>query len=162
MLTLFSLLSETSSGVVGGGSKGMMWLVLGIFVVLLIVMMISSSRANKKRQKEAEEKLNNMRVGDRVKTIGGICGIIVEINDDENTFVIRTGLNDEGNYIKFDKIAVYQTSHPEDEKTEEATTEVAEEVTEAVEEVTEAVEEQIVEVEEAVEADETNEETTAE
>ena len=150
MLTLFSLLSDASSNV-GGGNKSMMWIMLVIFAVLLVVMMYTSNRANKKRQKEAEEKLNNMRVGDRVKTIGGICGIIVEINDEENTFVIKTGLNDEGNYIKFDKIAVYQTSRPEEavnedaENTDAVAVEQADEAVEAVQQSEDAAEVAVVE-----------------
>ena len=61
-----------------------------------------------------------MRVGDRVKTIGGICGVVVEINEEENTFVLETGVDNKGSFIKFDKVAVYQTTHPEEEATEEA------------------------------------------
>ncbi|MBQ9481636.1 MAG: preprotein translocase subunit YajC [Clostridia bacterium] len=110
---LFNLLSEASNTPSGGGNYTM-WILLGVLVVILGVMMFTSSRANKKRQKEAEEKLNGLRVGDRVKTIGGICGIVVEIDNDENTFVLETGMENSGNFIKFDKVAVYQSSHPED------------------------------------------------
>ena len=140
-MLLFNLLTQSSGGSTGNSpSNPFMWIFVGIFVVILIVMMFTSNRANKKRQKEAEEKLNNMRIGDRVKTIGGICGIVVEINDDENTFVLETGIGNKGSFVKFDKIAVYQTSHPEDvvtaelekeEVVEESTTENdAEEVSE--------------------------------
>ena len=122
------------------------WIMLGVLVVILGIMMFTSHRANKKRQKEAEDKLNNLRVGDRVKTIGGICGVIVEIDNEENTFVLETGVANSGNFIKFDKIAVYQSSHPEDEKpaeeapaTEDATAEA--EATEAPAEEAPATEE---------------------
>ena len=117
---LFNLLSS----VVDSGSSGDptfmekygTWLMLGGLVIVLGIMMYTSYRSNKKRQKEAEDKLNNLRIGDRVKTIGGICGVIVEIDNEENTFVLETGLANSGNYVKFDKIAVYQSSHPEEEK----------------------------------------------
>ncbi|MBQ9710004.1 MAG: preprotein translocase subunit YajC [Clostridia bacterium] len=114
-MLLFNLLTSASSSVQGNEKNPMMWIILGVFAVVLIVMMVLSNRSNKKRQKEAEEKLNNMRVGDKVKTIGGICGVVVEINDAENTFVLETGVENKGSLIKFDKVAVYQTSHPEDE-----------------------------------------------
>ena len=138
-MILFNLLAESTEST--GGNNPTMWIVLGLLVVILGVMMFTSSRANKKRQKEAEEKLNNLRVGDRVKTIGGICGIIVEIDDSENTFVLETGKDNSGNFIKFDKIAVYQSSHPEEAQpdeepvaeAEEANTETAVEDTETAE-----------------------------
>ncbi len=139
---LFNLLTEVTSGsesAPSGGGNYTMLIMIGLLVVIMVIMMFTSSRANKKRQKEAEEKLNGMRVGDRVKTIGGICGIVVEINNDENTFVLETGKGNTGSFVKFDKVAVYQTSHPEDEKVEEPvkTEEPAEETpVEAVEETT--------------------------
>ena len=136
---LFNLLSEASNTPSGGGNYTMC-ILLGVLVVILGVMMFTSSRANKKRQKEAEEKLNGLRVGDRVKTI------VVEIDNDENTFVLETGMENSGNFIKFDKVAVYQSSHPEDvsvaEPAEPAEVSAEEnaEAAEAAEDVSETVE----------------------
>ena len=138
-MLLFNLLTSASSSVQGNEKNPMMWIILGVFAVVLIVMMVLSNRSNKKRQKEAEEKLNNMRVGDRVKTIGGICGVVVEINDEENTFVLETGVENKGSLIKFDKVAVYQTSHPEDEAAPAEEAPVAEAAEEAPAEVPDEV-----------------------
>ena len=44
-----------------------------------------------------------------IKTIGGVCGFLVEVNNDENTNVIETGTDDKKSYVKFDKAAIYQT-----------------------------------------------------
>ena len=53
--------------------------------------------------------LNALKPGNKVKTIGGVCGVVVEVCDD-NTFVLETGTEMSGkSYIKFDKQAVYQT-----------------------------------------------------
>ena len=54
--------------------------------------------------------VNSLKVGDRVKTIGGVCGFVAEINDKENTFVLRTGLDGKESFVKFDKGAIYQTA----------------------------------------------------
>ncbi len=54
--------------------------------------------------------VNTLKIGDRVKTIGGICGFVAQINDAENTFVLETGLEENKSYIKFDKGAIYQTA----------------------------------------------------
>ena len=41
---------------------------------------------------------------------GGICGIVVELCPEDNTFILETGSEASGkSYIKFDKQAVYQT-----------------------------------------------------
>ena len=55
---------------------------------------------------------------------------MVEVNDEEGTFVLRTG-DSEGNcsYMKFDKQAIYQTdakAEPTDEPKEETKEEVVE------------------------------------
>ena len=84
-----------------------------IFIVLLVAIVglfIWNSIQNKKKQKEAQNMVDSLKVGDRVKTIGGICGFVAEINDAENTFVLETGLEDRKSYVKFDKGAIYQTA----------------------------------------------------
>ena len=54
--------------------------------------------------------LNAIQPGHKVKTIGGICGVVVEVCPEDNTFVLETGTEASGkSYIKFDKQAVYQS-----------------------------------------------------
>ena len=118
---MFNLLSEATQ-TTGYG----MYIILGVMLLLFIAFFVYSNYTNKKRQKEAEDKMNSIRVGDRVKTIGGICGIVVEVNDEENTFVLETGVDNSGSFIKFDKVAMYQINHKEEEKPETAETETAE------------------------------------
>lgn len=84
-----------------------------IFVVIIVAMiglLIWQTISGKKKQKEAQNMLNQLKKGDRVKTIGGVCGFVVEINDAENTFVLETGTDDNKSYVKFDKGAIYQTA----------------------------------------------------
>lgn len=85
-----------------------------IFIVLIVAafvaMMVFNSRSTKKRQQESQKMLDAIKPGNKVKTIGGICGVVVEVNAEENTFVLETGTEASGkSYIKFDKQAVYQT-----------------------------------------------------
>ena len=85
-----------------------------IFIVLIVAafvaMMFFNSRSNKKRQQESQKMLDAIKPGSKVKTIGGICGVVVEVNAEENTFVLETGTEASGkSFIKFDKQAVYQT-----------------------------------------------------
>ena len=88
------------------------WITI-VFVVIIVAMiglLIWQTISGKKKQKEAQNMLNQLKKRDRVKTIGGVCGFVVEMNDAENTFVLETGTDDNKSYVKFDKGAIYQTA----------------------------------------------------
>ena len=104
---LFNLLTDTPENT---GSPWGMYIMLGAIAILFVVMMVYSRRSQAKRQQETMEMLNAIKPGNKVKTIGGICGVVVEICKDDNTFVLETGTEASGkSYIKFDMQAVYQT-----------------------------------------------------
>ena len=112
---LSNLLAESS----GGSNWGSIVFIV-LIVAAFVAMMIFNSRSNKKRQQESQKMLDAIKPGSKVKTIGGICGVVVEVNAEENTFVLETGTEKSGKaYIKFDKQAVYQTDAvPEGDKAE--------------------------------------------
>ena len=86
------------------------WLMLGILLVIIIVFMVFNRRTQMKRQQETMDMLNAIQPGNKVKTIGGICGVVVEVCPEDNTFILETGSEASGkSYVKFDKQAVYQT-----------------------------------------------------
>ena len=86
------------------------WVFLGVIVAAIIALLVWSFISNKKRRKNIEETINAIKPGNKVKTVGGIIGEVVEVNEEEGTFVMRTG-DSMGNcsYMKFDKQAIYQT-----------------------------------------------------
>ena len=86
------------------------YLIMGLLVVAIIGLFVWSSISNKKKQKQALDMVSALKVGDRVKTIGGICGFVAEINDAENTFVLETGTENNKSFVKFDEGAIYQTA----------------------------------------------------
>ena len=89
----------------------------GAVAAAFILMMVFNKRSQKKRQEEMQKTLDAVKPGCTVKTIGGICGTVVEV--DETTFVLETGSEKSGkSYVKFDKQAIYQTNAVA-EKTEE-------------------------------------------
>ena len=92
-----------------------------VLLVAIVGLFIWSSYSNKKRQKQAQDMVNGIKIGDKVKTIGGVCGYVAEIDDSENTFVLRTGMEGKESFVKFDKGAIYQTApaNPKQEKKEE-------------------------------------------
>ena len=107
----WSLLADaaTGSGETTQSNPWMMYIVLGVVVVIFVVWMVFSGRKNKQRQKEYTEQLEAIRPGHKVKTAGGICGIVVEVCDD-NTVIMETGSETAGkSYIKMDKELIAQT-----------------------------------------------------
>ena len=88
----------------------MTWVFLGVGVLLIVGMFFFNGRSQKKRQQEMQETLDALKPGCKVKTIGGICGVVVEVDRAESTFVLETGNEANGkSYMKFDMIAIYQT-----------------------------------------------------
>ena len=93
-----------------GGNSILIPIVFGVIIVAMIGLLIWQTISGKKKQKEAQNMVNQLKPGDRVKTIGGVCGFVVEINNAENTFVLETGTDELKSYVKFDKGAIYQTA----------------------------------------------------
>ncbi|MDE7182440.1 MAG: preprotein translocase subunit YajC [Clostridia bacterium] len=108
------------------------YVILGVLLVGVVGMLWYSSKKRKKQEKESKDLIDAVRPGNKVKTIGGICGIVVEVDNDENTFVLETGTEASGKcFIKFDKLAIYQTDAvvegTEDKKEEKVEAEKVEE-----------------------------------
>ena len=115
------------------------YIILGVLLVGIVVMFVFSSRRRKKQEQDAQDLINSLKPGNKVKTIGGICGIVVEVDNEENTFVLETGTEQSGKcFIKFDRQAIYQTdavASKKEEKSVETQEEVSAEITETAESV---------------------------
>lgn len=98
-MNLFGLTAYAQEGAAGAtdaanasggamiGSMAIQMLPLLIIVVLFYFLLI---RPQRKRDKENKAMLAAMKVGDKVVTIGGICGKIIKIKD--NFVYIETGV----------------------------------------------------------------------
>ena len=129
-----------------------MIIIFVVIIALLVVWMIFSGKKRKKQEEDAQKLIDAVGPGNKVKTIGGICGIVVEVDKDENTFILETGSETTGKcYIKFDKQAIYQT----DAQAETAPVEEKTETTESVE----TTETPVTEAEPSVETAETSDTT---
>ena len=100
----FNLLAENA------GNPWSSYIMIFILVGLLVVFFIMSRRSNKKKREEAAQMMSKFKKGCHVKTIGGIMGKVVAINDTDGTFILETGSNKQKCLIKFDKQAIYQVS----------------------------------------------------
>ena len=103
---LFNLLEDAGTE----QSNPITLILFGVLILGMIALLVWQSISSRKKQKESQNMVNALKKGDRVKTIGGVCGFVYEINDAENTFVLETGTDDKKSYVKFDKAAIYQTA----------------------------------------------------
>jgi len=81
---LYFLADAASDQVSGGGLLGMLPMLLimvGVFYFMLI-------RPENKRKKEAEQLRSNIKNGDKITTIGGVMGTVVDVKGD--SFVVET------------------------------------------------------------------------
>ncbi|MBR3058595.1 MAG: preprotein translocase subunit YajC [Clostridiales bacterium] len=62
-------------------------IMLAIFAVFIIFWYVIALRPQRKKEKELKAKVDSMRVGDRIITIGGLCGYVANIKDDEVTIM---------------------------------------------------------------------------
>jgi len=108
-------LEEVTNEVQPTGIEGLIGMLpmLLIMVALFYFMLI---RPEKKRKKEAEEMRSAMKNGDKVTTIGGITGTVVDVKSDK--FVLETGADQVR--IEFMKWALSTNDTAEEAAKEEA------------------------------------------
>ena len=131
---LFNLLADaTGSGsdtntntntTAQNGCLGMpSWVMYVILGVILVAWIVFSYFTNKKRRAKAEAetaKRNAIKPGFKVTTIGGIVGTVVEVDEENNTFVLQTGNDEHPSLLTFDKLAIYNSVDPDEGKEEPA------------------------------------------
>ena len=124
---LLNLLSASSDVSASDGNQWGTLIMMGVLLIIVIAFSIYNRRTQKKRQEETQKQLDAIKPGTKVKTIGGICGTVVELCDD-NAFILETGSKKSGkSYIKFDKQAVYQSDAVVEETKKEEVKDVVEE-----------------------------------
>lgn len=104
-----SAVGTSSSDAASGGDFFSTWGIWIILLAVLIVMFVFNFRARKKQETEMKNKMDALKPGDNIETIGRIYGTIVSIDNDNETILIKTGDDEHCGYIKIDKLAVYRT-----------------------------------------------------
>ena len=74
-----------------GGNDWFIWVILAVVFVGMILMTVIPQR---KQKKKMQEMMSSLSVGDKIMTIGGFVGTIVEINNDNDRFTINVGSDD--------------------------------------------------------------------
>ncbi|MGM0437211.1 MAG: preprotein translocase subunit YajC [Bacillota bacterium] len=93
------------------------FLTILMWVVIFGVLWFFLIRPQRKQQKEHDEMIENLEVGDRVVTIGGIRGKIINIK--ENNVRLRISSNVDIDLIRDSIGRIDQENQPEDKKIKE-------------------------------------------
>ena len=114
----FSLLADEAAK---GSPQWVSYVLIGVLVVILIVSMVLMNRRSKKREAEDKARRDAVKPGNKVTTIGGVCGIVVEVNAEEDTFVLETGTEATGKcFMKFVRQAILESDAVTDKNAESA------------------------------------------
>ena len=54
----------------------------GLIIILMVVMLVIMIVPQRRREKKVKEMLASIKVGDRIRTIGGIYGTVTSVRDD--------------------------------------------------------------------------------
>jgi len=155
---MLNLLLSAEAAANNGGS---IWIYV-VLIVVVVAMLVLPSITNRKRMKEYNQMLDQLRVGDEVRTIGGVVGRVTKINTkgELKTFVLETGAKGSKTTMEFDMAAVgtvLKSTYVDPALTKDKKEDKKEEPAEVKEEVKETAE--TTEVKEEVKAEETKQET---
>lgn len=81
----FLTTSADASANAGAGMMSSLIMIAVMFAVMYFILI----RPENKRKKEAEQMRSAVKVGDKITTIGGIVGKVVDVKEDK--FVVETG-----------------------------------------------------------------------
>ncbi len=104
--------TATTTANTGGGTGGDTGSMIGMLLMwggIILVMYFLMIRPQRKKQKEEQKMREDLRVGDEITTIGGICGRVVSLKED--TLVIETGADRSKMTIKKWAIQSNETVH---------------------------------------------------
>lgn len=83
-------MAPSTGGAAGGGSTFLTFLPMILIFGILYLFLL---RPQAKRQKEVQNMLNNLEKGDKIVTNGGIHATVVNINEKENTLLVKIAEN---------------------------------------------------------------------
>lgn len=85
---LFNLLEASGTTAQGGASS--LISMLGMIALMVVIFYFFLIRPQKKKDKAVKDMLDNLKVGDRICTIGGIYGTVTGLRDDQVIIAVGT------------------------------------------------------------------------
>ena len=109
MITLYSLLAQNVP-TTQPGPTGLEWLRSPLIPLLLVIVLIwwVSTRSRGKERKRYEHMLQSLKKNDRVQTIGGILGTVVDVRDNEVVLKVDEASNVK---MRFNRSAIKEVLH---------------------------------------------------
>lgn len=107
------LLENAGTDTANKAGTGTSWWIYVVLIVLVIAMLVIPAITNKRRMKEYDQMINNVHVGDTIRTIGGVVGRVTKITekDGQRTFILETGAKNAKTTMEFDMRAVGEVLH---------------------------------------------------
>jgi preprotein translocase subunit YajC len=113
LTTLFAILARTTSTSPASQPGDVPWYAplfgpnnfIWILLIMMVVMFIISSRSKKAEERKRTDMLGQLKKGDRVQTIGGILGTVVEARENEVIVKVDESTNAK---IKFARSAIHR------------------------------------------------------
>lgn len=99
----------TGSGAAASGAGGVIGMIGTMLpmILLVVVLYFIMIRPQRKKEKELKAQIDAMRVGDKVVTIGGICGKVTKIKDDYIYLETgNVGTPEDRSVLKFERSAI--------------------------------------------------------
>ena len=102
-------LGAADSGAAASGAGGVIGMIGTMLpmILLVVVLYFIMIRPQRKKEKELKAQIDAMRVGDKVVTIGGICGKVTKIKDDYIYLETgNVGTPEDRSVLKFERSAI--------------------------------------------------------
>ncbi|MCK4660426.1 MAG: preprotein translocase subunit YajC [Phycisphaerae bacterium] len=97
---MFAVVTMLAQNAPGASPKGGPPIMLFGLIVLMVVFFFVMMRGNRSQQKKKENMLNAMQKNDRVMTIGGVIGTIVQVKESEVVLKVDEASNTKMTFIK--------------------------------------------------------------
>lgn len=94
-------------------NRGGMWQMLGYMAILFFIFWFIVFRPRKQEQKQREKLLGQIKKHDKVMTIGGVIGTVMEVRDDEVILKVDDNSNTR---MKFIRGSIQKVITPTDKK----------------------------------------------
>ena len=112
-MNLFELTAYAAPAAQPATDAGSMISMFLPFILIIGVMYFLMIRPQKKKEKLKQEMLSQLMVGDKILTIGGIHGKIVELKGDN--LIIETGKINQPSTLKITRWAISEVTKPADD-----------------------------------------------
>lgn len=108
---MLNLLLESAASGSAEGAKantGNNWWIYLVLIALVAVMLILPTITQRRNMKKYDEMVNQLHVGDTIRTVGGVVGRITKISEKDGykTFILETGAKNTKTTMEFDINAV--------------------------------------------------------